>query len=149
MKTALATIVAVVLSMFAAPASATEARPEPGDWRPCATEDSPGPCVWDAWHRPDYHGHSFVRRVGGRVDLRSHQRAHRMLTGSAYVWEACVFAPHEQASGPRFNVPCVNLGHSDLYPNIASNRVWVSPGGGIKVKGISDRRARRLLGLEA
>jgi hypothetical protein len=38
----------------------------------CAVEDSPGPCYWDAAHRGNHRGVSFVRLADGRtVRLRT------------------------------------------------------------------------------
>lgn len=34
---------------------------------PCQVEDSPGPCVWDAWSRTDATGQSFIRNEDGSV----------------------------------------------------------------------------------
>jgi hypothetical protein len=33
----------------------------------CATEDSDGPCVWDAWSRGDGAGQSFLRYEDGSI----------------------------------------------------------------------------------
>lgn len=34
---------------------------------PCATEDSPGPCVWDAEHQGNGRGRSFLVTEDNRV----------------------------------------------------------------------------------
>jgi hypothetical protein len=39
----------------------------PAAVRLCATEDSPGPCLWDAAFSGNGHGRSFLRRADGRV----------------------------------------------------------------------------------
>lgn len=55
----------------------------PGDTvrHPCVTEDaSPvGGCVWDAMHRGNGIGRSFVVRPSGRVVYVTHARAHALL----------------------------------------------------------------------
>jgi hypothetical protein len=47
---------------------------------PCAQEDSTGPCVWDARHRGNGRGHSFVAYpvpgAGRTVSYVSHRAAH-------------------------------------------------------------------------
>lgn len=48
-------------------------------WKPCASEDAPGPCVWDARHRGNGVGQSFLVTRTGEVRYVSHTRAHRLV----------------------------------------------------------------------
>lgn len=67
----LATIV-VTITLVATPAHGSRS------FAPCVHEDGPGPCVWDAKHRGNGLGHSFIIRRDGRVDYIKHRRAHRI-----------------------------------------------------------------------
>jgi hypothetical protein len=49
-----------------------------GGVRPCAAEDSAGPCVWDARHRGNGRGRSFMVLPGERVAYLSHRGAHEL-----------------------------------------------------------------------
>jgi hypothetical protein len=73
MRTLVAALV-MASTLLATPASAR-------DWKPCANEDTPGPCVWDARHMGNGSGKSFIRRKSGKVVYVTHRRAHRMLHG--------------------------------------------------------------------
>jgi hypothetical protein len=68
--------VAVLLALFALlpPAPAHAAR----TFEPCRYEDGPGPCVWDARHRGNGTGDSFILRRDGDVRYITHRRAHRI-----------------------------------------------------------------------
>ena len=66
---ALLAATAVTAPLVAAPAEAARS------FKPCAREDGPGPCVWDAKHRGNGIGHSFILRRDGRVVYISHGRA--------------------------------------------------------------------------
>lgn len=53
----------------------------PSRWRACPTEDSGRHCVWDARHRGNGLGHSFIRKWDGETTVWiSHKRAHRLLS---------------------------------------------------------------------
>lgn len=69
--TLLATVVATI-TLVVTPAHGVRSL------RPCAYEDGPGPCVWDAKHRGNGLGHSFILRRDGRIHYINHRRAHRI-----------------------------------------------------------------------
>lgn len=62
MRTLVVTLVALLAPvMWPASLSAADTH-----MRPCASEDSPGPCFWDAGRRGNHRGYSFW------VDRRNH-----------------------------------------------------------------------------
>lgn len=67
-----------LLFMFPAQAGAAA-----GGLPPAAHEDSCGPgvsrCVWDARHRGNGHGRSFIIRRDGDIRYVTHRRAHRLV----------------------------------------------------------------------
>lgn len=73
-RTLVAAIAAALPATLLAPAPAQAAR----TLEPCAYEDGPGPCVWDAQHRGNGIGRSFIMRRDGRVVYVTHRRAHRV-----------------------------------------------------------------------
>jgi hypothetical protein len=70
-----AAVVAALAAVLVAPAPADAAR----TFEPCRFEDGPGPCVWDAKHRGNGRGDSFIVRRDGRIVYISHRRAHRIV----------------------------------------------------------------------
>lgn len=48
------------------------------NWKPCKYEDSKN-CVWDAKHRGNGKGRSFICSKKGKITFISHKRAHRLL----------------------------------------------------------------------
>lgn len=72
-----AVIAAAVLAL-AAP-TATSSYSVPAFARPCAAEDSVR-CTWDAQHRGNGEGRSFVVRRAGKVVYVSHKRAHELVS---------------------------------------------------------------------
>lgn len=58
-------LAAVMLAGCSAPADVTPAPVSVP--APCAAEDSPGPCVWDASSRGNGRGVSFIRDAAGNV----------------------------------------------------------------------------------
>ena len=81
-RTSARLLVATAVLLSAPPAPVLTAAPaDAGGGRslkPCAYEDGPGPCVWDARHRGNGVGKSFVVRRDGRVVYVTHRRAHRL-----------------------------------------------------------------------
>ncbi len=79
----LATAGIVTLIPAAAYAATISASPRP--LKPCATEDAPAPCVWDAVHMGNGEGTSFIvlpvtaNYPNGRVVYISHREAHDLL----------------------------------------------------------------------
>jgi hypothetical protein len=74
-RLAVAALAAATLSLGAtSPADAALRK----HYKPCPTEDSRGPCVWDARHRGDGVGRSFVVTARQRIIYVSHARAHRL-----------------------------------------------------------------------
>ena len=73
----------VAMSLPVAAYAAISAAPKP--LQPCASEDSSGPCVWDAAHMGNGEGQSFIRlpqtanHPDGRVIYLSHREAHDLL----------------------------------------------------------------------
>lgn len=45
-------------------------------YAPCAQEDGPGPCIWDARHTGNGIGHSFYMNRNGDVRFIPHHIAH-------------------------------------------------------------------------
>lgn len=77
----------VVVGLLAIPAVAHAAiSAGPKSLQPCATEGSPGPCVWDATHMGNGTGQSFIvlpptaNYPDGRVVYLSHREAHDLLS---------------------------------------------------------------------
>ena len=86
-KTVLAT--AAIVTMFAGGMAvatadrADAAKPDPHRMAACAAEDGGPvlPCVWDARHRGNGAGRSFVVRRDESVRYVTHRRAHKLTHG--------------------------------------------------------------------
>lgn len=74
-------VAALAVATLATPASATDSGTDAGTRVPCASEDSAGPCVWDARHMGNGEGRSFMVQGSGRVVYVSHARAHELWLG--------------------------------------------------------------------
>lgn len=74
------TLVALAGLILSATTVATQAQAtgttHPARYAPCAYEDGPGPCVWDARHRGNGEGHSFYINRRGTLFLLPHHLAH-------------------------------------------------------------------------
>lgn len=88
-----AAVTAGGLALALGPSSPTSvATPRPaavtgGPLAPCPTEDSPGPCWWDAAARGNGEGHSFWAAADGAVwPLDGAPRAFRDVGGHSGCW---------------------------------------------------------------
>lgn len=74
--------VAVTLAWCAVNLAGTpQAEDSPATVPPCVTEDSAGPCVWDASSRGNGHGVSFTRDAAGHVTYAGSWHAFRDVDG--------------------------------------------------------------------
>lgn len=70
---------AIVGSLFIGVDSASATRPIIYQATPCAAEDGPGPCVWDAKHMGNGEGKSYRLRANGDTKYLPHKVAHCKL----------------------------------------------------------------------
>lgn len=73
------TAAALTAALLIAPSAAAATDRTP----PCRSEDSPGRCVWDAQHRGNGQGRSFIAHRDGSLTFVGHKRAHRLAVTSA------------------------------------------------------------------